>query len=67
MENVYKSYINVRETRRSNQEWIIQRHWQRWAHDTVRRQTKQKTQHRKLKKMSNNDHTQKPVVNTGAR
>jgi hypothetical protein len=28
--------------RRSNQEWAIQRLMQNWAHDTERRQTKQK-------------------------
>jgi len=27
-------YINVRENRRSNQEWTIQRHWQHWAYKT---------------------------------
>ena len=26
--------INVRETRRGNQEWTIQRHWQHWVHKT---------------------------------
>jgi hypothetical protein len=26
--------INVRETRRGNQDWRIQRHWQHWAHKT---------------------------------
>jgi hypothetical protein len=26
--------INVRENRRSNQEWTIQRNWQRWVHKT---------------------------------
>jgi len=34
--------INVRENRRHNQEWIIQKHWQRWAQDTEQRPTKQK-------------------------
>jgi len=29
--------INVRETRRDNQEWKIQRHWQDWAHKTQSR------------------------------
>ena len=24
--------INVRENRRGNQEWTIQRHWQHWVH-----------------------------------
>jgi hypothetical protein len=27
--------INVRENRRSNQEWTIQRNWQRWVHKTA--------------------------------
>ena len=26
--------INVKEIRRDNQEWTIQRHWQHWAHKT---------------------------------
>ena len=26
--------INVRENRRGNQKWTIQRHWQHWAHKT---------------------------------
>jgi len=34
-----------------NQEWTIQRHWQHLGtQDTGRRQIKQKTQHRKLKR-----------------
>ena len=44
-------YINVRENRRGNQEWTIQRHWQHWvckAQDEDKE--KQKVQHRKLKK-----------------
>ena len=27
-------YINVRENRRNNQEWTIQRNWHHWAHNT---------------------------------
>ena len=27
-----KIKINVREHRRGNQEWTIQRHWQHWVH-----------------------------------
>ena len=27
-------YINVRENRRVNQEWTIQRNWQHWKHKT---------------------------------
>jgi hypothetical protein len=26
--------INVRENRRGNKEWTIQRHWLHWAHKT---------------------------------
>ena len=26
--------INIRENRRGNQEWTIQRHWQHWVHKT---------------------------------
>ena len=43
--------IYVRETRRGNQDWRIQIHWQHWAHKTQDedKQTKQKTkQHRQL-------------------
>ena len=39
---------NVRENQRSNHERENQRHMQLWAHDTERRQTKQK--HEKTKK-----------------
>ena len=43
--------INVRENRRDNQEWTIQRHWQRWAHKTQDDDKQNtKTQHRKLKR-----------------
>jgi hypothetical protein len=41
-------YINARENQRSNHERENQRHMQLWAHDTERRQTKQK--HEKTKK-----------------
>jgi hypothetical protein len=37
----------VREKRRDNREWEIQRHSEHWAQDTERRQTKQTTQHKK--------------------
>jgi hypothetical protein len=52
--------INVRENRRGNQEWTIQRHWQHWTHKTQneRIQSKQTPQHtRKVKKMNNTDST----------
>jgi hypothetical protein len=43
-------YINDRENRRDNQEWTIQKHWQRWAHKTQNKDKQStKTQHRKLK------------------
>jgi hypothetical protein len=32
--------IIVRENRRGNQEWTIQRHWQHWAQDREQRQIK---------------------------
>jgi hypothetical protein len=34
------SYISIRENRRSNHEWTIQRHWEHWAHED--KQTKAK-------------------------
>ena len=42
--------INVRENRRSNQEWTIHSHWQHWTHKT-QDEDKQNTNtyHRKLK------------------
>ena len=54
--------LNVRETRRGNQEWIIQRHRKHWEKSTERRQTKHKktitTKHttQKTKKMNNIEH-----------
>jgi hypothetical protein len=43
--------IDVRETRRSYQEWTTQRHWQHWVHRTEDeyKQNKKK-QHRTLKR-----------------
>ena len=32
--------INVRENRRSNHEWTIQRNWQHWGHKTKTNETK---------------------------
>jgi hypothetical protein len=43
---------------RYNQEWIIQRHWQQWVHNT--KQTNKKTQPTK-KNMSNTDPTKNRV------
>ena len=54
--------LNVRETRRGNREWIIQRHRKHWEKSTERRQTKHKktitTKHttQKTKKMNNIEH-----------
>ena len=36
----FYSKINVREYRRNNQEWTIQRNWQHWAHKTKAHKTK---------------------------
>ena len=38
----YVLYINVKEYRRGNQKWTIQRNWQHWVRYTRRRKTKQK-------------------------
>ena len=46
----YRDTGNIRENRRSNQEWTIQIHRQHWDQDIERSQTKQKT-----KKVSNID------------
>jgi hypothetical protein len=32
--NNQQLYIDVRENRKGNQQWIIQRHWQHWTHTT---------------------------------
>jgi len=37
--------INVRENRRDNQEWAIQKNWQHWAYKTKRSKTKNTTQY----------------------
>ena len=37
--------INVREYRRGNQKWAIQRNWQHRIHKTQKRQTKNTTQY----------------------
>ena len=47
--------IDIRETRRSNQEWTIQRHCQHWVHKTEDEDKKNTTQN--IKKMSNTDPT----------
>ena len=49
--------INLRENKRGNQEWTIQRNWQHLGtQDTRRRQRNQNTT-QKTKKMSNTDPT----------
>jgi len=58
--------MNVREKRRANEEWTIQRHWQHWVHKTNTNKTKNRTQ--KTKKVRNTDpFHQKQGVNPGAR
>jgi len=32
-----KKHINLRENRRGNQEWTIQKNWQHWVHKTIQR------------------------------
>ena len=44
------SKMNVRENRRCNQEWTIQRHWQHWAHKT-QDEDKQTQKTKKIKNM----------------
>jgi hypothetical protein len=54
--------INVRENRRSNQEWTTHSHWQHWTHKT---QDEDKKKHKyitqKVKRMTNTD----PTTNGG--
>ena len=45
-----KKVINVRENRRENQEWTIQRHWQLWMHKTQNEDKQNKKKDRKLKR-----------------
>jgi hypothetical protein len=60
------SNINVRETWSDNQEWIIGRHSQHWAHKKEDKdKTKHTTQDRKLKNMSNTDPTKNPGAREG--
>jgi len=56
---------NIRENRRDNQYWRIQRHWQHWIHKTQTNKTKNTTQ--KTKKMSNMDPIKNCGMNPGAR
>ena len=48
MDNTHQ--VNKRQMNPTEQEWTIQRHGKHCEQDTERRQTKQKTQHGKLKR-----------------
>jgi len=50
-------YINVRENRRGNQEWTIQRNWQHCVNKTQNEDKQNKNTIQKTKKMSNTNHT----------
>ena len=54
--------IKVRENRRGNKEWTIQRNWQHWAHKTQYENEQNTTQ--KTKKMSNTDPTKNTTQKT---
>ena len=43
----YTSYINVRENRRGNQEWTIQRYWQHFGAQKHRTKTNKAHKHNK--------------------
>ena len=53
--NVLEHYcsINVRENRKTNQEWTIQKHRHQWGQATEGRQTKQNKQATTNKKQTN--------------
>ena len=51
--------VNVK--RKPKQEWAVQRHRQHWAQVTEQRQTKQKTQLRKLERRATKDPTKSDV------
>ena len=61
--HIFIIYLNIRENRRGNQEWTIQRHWQHWAHKTQEedKQTQKHNTAQETKKMSNTD----PAKNWG--
>jgi hypothetical protein len=46
---IHSYYINIRETRRRNQEWTIQRHRQSKTQDEVKQNKKHKTKKNKTK------------------
>ena len=52
---------NVRENRRGNQEWTLQRHWLHWAHKTQEQYIKEKTDgeinNGHIRNIGNNGHT----------
>jgi hypothetical protein len=56
--------ISIRENRKSNQEWTIQRHSQHWAHKTQDEDKQNTTQ--KIKKMSNTDSTKSHIYELGS-
>ena len=44
------NWLNIRENRSGNHEWIIQTNWQHWAHNIQDEDEQRKeTQHKKLK------------------
>jgi len=52
--------INIRENRRGNQEWTIQRNWKHWIHKTQDEDKQnKKAQHRKLKRSLTRTHRKK--------
>jgi len=62
------SYINFRETRKGNQAWTIQRHWQNWTHKAQNEDKQNKTtkicitEHKKTKKISNTDQLDSDII-----
>jgi hypothetical protein len=60
-------YINVRENRRDNQDWTIQRHREHLANNTQNEDKQNKNLTQKIKKMSNMNPTKTSVVNLCAR
>ena len=59
--NVLEHYcsINVRENRKTNQEWTIQKHRHQWGQATEGRQTKQKNKQQKKQTKKNKKQTNK--------
>jgi len=56
-----KALIHVKENRKANQEWTIQRHWQHRVYKTQNEDKQNKNTTQKTKKMSNTD----PIKNGG--